>query len=106
MGYSAGKGYDLATGLGSVDVYNLATQWSGIPPTATTTTVTANPASVATGGSSTVTATVKASTGGVTPTGSVSFTLGGISLGAANLSGSGNTATASLTVSAGRLNAG
>src|SRR6202043_3129754 len=27
MGYSAGPGYDLVTGLGSVDAYNLASSW-------------------------------------------------------------------------------
>jgi subtilase family serine protease len=31
LGYSAGPGYDLVTGLGSVDAYNLVTQWNGIP---------------------------------------------------------------------------
>src|SRR5947207_2537777 len=29
VGYSAGVGYDLATGLGSVDAYNLVTKWNG-----------------------------------------------------------------------------
>ena len=29
MGYSAGVGYDQATGLGTVDAYNLVTAWSG-----------------------------------------------------------------------------
>ncbi len=29
LGYSAGIGYDLTTGLGSVDAYNLVTGWSG-----------------------------------------------------------------------------
>jgi len=27
LGYIAGRGYDLATGLGSVDVFNLITAW-------------------------------------------------------------------------------
>lgn len=36
IGYSAGVGYDLATGLGSVNAYNLVHDWS--PPTVTTTT--------------------------------------------------------------------
>ncbi len=39
-GYSAGSGYDLATGLGSVNAYNLVEGWSGTSttflPTATT----------------------------------------------------------------------
>lgn len=32
LGYSAVSGYDLATGLGSVDVTNLVHQWSSMPP--------------------------------------------------------------------------
>jgi hypothetical protein len=39
FGYSAGPGYDLVTGLGSVDVNNLVSQWSyqsGTPPPALT----------------------------------------------------------------------
>jgi subtilase family serine protease len=31
-GYSAGVGYDLATGLGSVDAYNLASHWLNVTP--------------------------------------------------------------------------
>ncbi len=35
IGYSAGAGYDLVTGLGSIDAYNLASEWpvNGAPPT-------------------------------------------------------------------------
>jgi subtilase family serine protease len=33
-GYSAGAGYDLATGLGSVNAYTLAYNWGARPPTA------------------------------------------------------------------------
>jgi hypothetical protein len=34
QGYDAGRGYDLATGLGSIDAYNLVTSWSRVvmPP--------------------------------------------------------------------------
>ena len=106
FGYSAGKGYDLTTGLGSVDAYNLVTQWSIPQAAGTTTTVTANPAAIPAGGSTALTATVKAASGSAAPTGSVSFTLGSKSLGAANLSGSGSTATASLTVNASQLTTG
>jgi uncharacterized protein (TIGR03437 family) len=100
FGYSAGPGYDLATGLGSVDVYNLVTQWSGTPAIASTTTVTANPTSILTTGSTTLTATVSAGTGSATPSGSVFFTLGsgGAVLATANLSGSGAVATAAVRV--------
>jgi len=34
-GYSAGMGYDLATGLGSVDAFNLVTAWTTLVPTST-----------------------------------------------------------------------
>jgi uncharacterized protein (TIGR03437 family) len=86
----------------------MVTQWNGSSSgtTATTTTVTANPTGITAGGSTTLTATVKASSGSATPTGSVSFTLGGILLGAANLFGSSGTATASLYVAGGLLTAG
>ncbi len=35
-GYSAGVGYDLVTGLGSVDVAKLVTAWTALAPTSTT----------------------------------------------------------------------
>ena len=76
FGYTAGVGYDLVTGLGSVDAYNLITAWGGIPVTSTTTTLTASPATILASGSAVLTATVKASSGTTSPTGSVSFTAG------------------------------
>jgi len=110
FGYTAGPGYDLATGLGSVDAYNLVTQWNSNLPiptiTATTTTLTASPTSITASGSTALTATVTAAGGSATPTGSVTYTLGGKSLGTGNLSGSGGAATASLTVNASQLNTG
>ena len=106
LGYRAAAGYDLATGLGSVDAYNLVTQWNSIPAIGTTTTVTANPASISARGSTVLTATVKAASGSISPVGSVAFTAGGTSLGSANLSGSAGTATASLTLNASQLNTG
>jgi subtilase family serine protease len=39
IGYTASTGYDLATGWGSVDVYNLATKWKLVTPTTAATTV-------------------------------------------------------------------
>ncbi len=46
FGYTAGVGYDLVTGLGSVNAYNLITAWGGIPVSSTTTTLTASPATI------------------------------------------------------------
>ena len=103
FGYQAGPGYDLVTGLGSVDAYNLVVAWGGIPLTGTTMTLAATPATVAPGGSTAVTATVKAASGTRSPTGTVSFTLGANSIGTATLSGAGGTATATVTVFAANL---
>jgi subtilase family serine protease len=103
FGYSAGPGYDLVTGLGSVDAYNLIVAWGGVPLTSTTTTLAASPAMVAPGGSAVLTATVKAASGSISPTGTVSFTLGSTVLGTAPLAGSGGTATASIRAYAGQL---
>jgi subtilase family serine protease len=103
FGYSAGVGYDLVTGLGSVNAYNLITAWGGIPVSATTTTLTASPATILASGSTVLTATVKAVNGVRSPTGPVSFTLGNNSVGAATLTGSGGAATASITIFGGQL---
>jgi subtilase family serine protease len=103
FGYTAGVGYDLVTGLGSVDAYKLIAAWGGIPVTSTTTTLTATPAVITAGGSTVLTATVAAASGSTSPSGTVSFMLGDLSVGAATLSGSGGTASASLTIFGGQL---
>ena len=73
--YQAGAGYDLATGLGSINVENLVNQWALATFNATTTTLTLNgvttPITVNHGTSVTVAGTVTASSG--TPTGDVSL---------------------------------
>ncbi len=48
LGYSAGPGYDLVTGLGSIDLSNMVEEWSTAAPVAATSTTifTAVPASV------------------------------------------------------------
>jgi hypothetical protein len=74
-GYDAGGGYDLATGLGSVDATQLVQNWSKIAFTPTTTTLQLNGSSsslnVAHGTSVSVTASVTSSGG--TPTGDVAL---------------------------------
>lgn len=49
FGYSAGPGYDLVTGLGTVDAYNLAINWPG-EPVGQVTLVSLLPASATVGG--------------------------------------------------------
>jgi subtilase family serine protease len=78
IGFSAGTGYDQVTGLGSVDVNNLATAFSTAKLlTATTTTLTFSPASPTVVTPVTFTATVKAETGTTALTGAVTFTVDG-----------------------------
>ncbi len=65
-------GYDLATGLGTVNVANLATAWGGVGLTATTTAITASPSgTLAHGASASFSVHVTASAG--TPGGQVSL---------------------------------
>ena len=65
-------GYDMATGLGTVNVANLASAWGGVGLTATTTAITASPSgTVAHGASANFSVHVTASAG--TPTGQVSL---------------------------------
>jgi subtilase family serine protease len=105
MGYSAGPGYDLASGLGSIDAANLAAAWpsSGAPPPSPDFQISINPASVSLspGGSATATITIAALNGfnsAVTFTTTASTTLSGVTAAAAqSVTGSGNT---TLTVTA------
>ena len=107
FGYKAGVGYDQVTGLGSVDAFNLVTKWASLPTAiGTTLTLTASPASIAQSASTQLTAKVSAVTGSNPPTGSVAFTVSGVSLGSAALIPNGSTATAALTVKGTSLSAG
>ena len=80
-GYSAGTGYDQATGLGSLNVANIVNAWPkliGANPALVTVAPTPNP--VDSGVALTVTVTVASSAaGGATPTGNVSLTASGSS---------------------------
>jgi hypothetical protein len=70
--YQAGVGYDLATGLGSVNVANLVDQWNSVTFNATTTTLALTPAVNITHGSPvSVNIAVSPSSGTGTPTGDV-----------------------------------
>lgn len=85
IGYTAGPGYDLATGLGSLDVYNLVSKWGLVPSSgqgsttgaAITSTVvtTSAPTCGISSGSLALSVAVKNSvpTSTVVPTGSVQF---------------------------------
>jgi hypothetical protein len=70
--FQATAGYDLASGLGTVNVANLATAWSTAGLTATTTTITASPSGTITHGSN-ASFTVTVTGSGGTPAGQVSL---------------------------------
>ena len=71
IGWPAGVGYDLATGLGSVNAYNVATQWNSVVFNSTSTTLGLSQTTFAHGTPITLSGTVTAST--TTPTGDVAF---------------------------------
>jgi uncharacterized protein (TIGR03437 family) len=108
-GSTATSGWDAVTGLGSLDVNNFVLNWQDKPNMtvpSTTVSATANPATIATGGSALMTAVVKPASGAALPTGPVYFSLGQTSLGYANLATTAGTASASLTVKSGQLATG
>jgi uncharacterized protein (TIGR03437 family) len=86
LGYSAAAGYDLATGLGSMNVNNLVMEWNN--GTATTTKVTATPSPADVNSTVTITATVTGN-GSVTPTGTVTFVEDQVTIGTASLTAAG-----------------
>jgi uncharacterized protein (TIGR03437 family) len=96
LGYTAGPGYDLVTGLGSVDAWQLAKQWNtGV---VSTTSLSAAPVSAQLADTVTLTATVT-SNGTSRPTGTVMFLSSFNSLGTVNLTpGPGTSAIATLAV--------
>jgi hypothetical protein len=79
IGYTAGTGYDQATGLGSVDANSLATVFTAlVQATGTKTTLTASPGtSLAINEQVTFTATVAPNTATTPPAGTVTFTVDG-----------------------------
>lgn len=72
--YQAGKGYDQATGLGSVNVTNLINQWTTVAFNPTTTTFSISPTSAVHGSPVNVSGTVTPNNGSGIPTGPVWLT--------------------------------
>ena len=67
--YQAGAGYDLATGLGSVNVANLVSQWNTVTFNPTTTTISLGLSTITHGTAMPFTITVAPNSGSGTPTG-------------------------------------
>ena len=93
IGYTAARGYDLATGWGTVDVFNLANSWISVAPVArtisATSVATSNSICGISGNNLSVTATVINGTFdssghavvGATPTGTVQFLIDNAAVG-------------------------
>jgi hypothetical protein len=75
-GFEAGTGYDLATGLGSVNANNLVNQWSSINFRATTATLTPGTITGTHGSPVSLGVSVAPNSGSGTPTGDVSLQTG------------------------------
>lgn len=75
--YQSTVGYDLATGLGSVNVANLVNRWSSVAFTATTTTLALSPTTFTHGSAANVVIHVAPSSGSGVPTGDVSLVTNG-----------------------------
>lgn len=84
FGYAAGPAYDMATGLGSIDANNLATQWN-TATNGTVVTLTASATRATLNDTIQLTATVAPATGSGTPTGTVNFVYYTLPLGSATL---------------------
>jgi hypothetical protein len=78
-GYSAGTGFDLATGLGSLNIANVVNAWTkvAVGSTVPTVTVTPNPTSINSSNTLSVTVKVAGGTGAIPPSGSVTLTASG-----------------------------
>ena len=98
VGYSAVSGYDLATGLGSVDAANMVNEWTLGAPTTTALSIT--PTSIALTDTVQLTATVTASSAQTAPTGTVTFFADDLMLGSVTVTANGTAAAASVSVAA------
>jgi uncharacterized protein (TIGR03437 family) len=98
-GYKAGPGYDLATGLGSVDGNNFVTQWN-IPTRSVAVNLVSNVTRATLNDTIALTALVGAVSGNGIPTGVVDFSVGTTALGTVPLTVRANQAAADIVVPA------
>ena len=99
IGYTAGPGYDQATGLGSIDAANLVAAWKALTPTSTALTVSI--AGAAEGSPMHLTATVASKAAVNSMAGTVTFYFEAASDGGVRLSGTLGVATLASSISSG-----
>jgi subtilase family serine protease len=104
IGFNAGNGYDEATGWGSINIANLANDWTAVKPLGvgsaginlSTTTLIPSASSVAAGATVTLAATVTGN-GTIIPTGTIQFLVNGAIVGSGTLMTVNGTGQASYT---------
>ena len=101
-GFSAGAGFDNATGLGSLNVANVVNAWTGSTTGTATATVTVTPASNSIVSNQSLSVTVAVTGASGTPTGMVTLSSGTYTSSAATLS----SGSATITIPANSLSAG
>ena len=101
-GFTTGQGYDLVTGLGSIDANNLVTLWHTVSQPVQMT-ITASPTKVTENDRIQLSISVVDPSGVGVPTGVVNFQIGGVALGSATLSSDG---TATFSFDAAAIGAG
>ena len=116
IGYNAATGYDLATGLGTLDINMLATNWASAVPTGTGSTIgagitstkltTASSLCAITSGTLALTATVTGSITGTTPTGTVQFFVDNVAASAPQALVSGSATYTMVTTAAAGVSSG
>jgi subtilase family serine protease len=109
IGYSAGTGYDQASGIGSIDVNQLINGWSSVTPTGTGSTIgggisttslsTSSQTCGISSGSLALSVTVAGGISGTTPTGSVQFFVDNQVIAGSSVTLSSGSATYSLATS-------
>jgi hypothetical protein len=82
FGYEAGSGYDLVTGLGSLDVYAFAQTWAASEITFATHATALSPVSIAAGNSTTSTVTIAPGSNSASQNATYTFTCSGLPTGA------------------------
>ena len=106
FGFKAGTGYDQASGLGSVDAQHLFLAWNSpngaVARTTPSIKLSSSAPEIPSSGNVTLTASV-ASTDGGTPSGTVTFYLGGASIASATLRGTRGSSDAIAVVSGSHL---
>jgi subtilase family serine protease len=105
IGYSAGPGYDQASGLGTIDANNMVNSWATATPAGggstigagiTTITLTTTSALCAVAGTLPLTVTVAGSIANTEPTGVVQFLVDNVSIGSSTVNPANGTATFTL----------